>query len=81
MNSSPTDVRATYAPYRFIVGQRDESVKRKITALVLLRQKDELEHVSDIPIHVGKFDDMTNDLNWGRPGGYLYLVWKSVLVA
>lgn len=52
----------------------------KITAVALLRQDQYLPDISCIPPQYGTFNGMTGDINLGRPGGYLYLVWKSVQV-
>lgn len=53
----------------------------KVTAAVaLVRQDQYLPDVSCIPPQHGTFNGMTGDINLGRPGGYIYLVWKSVPV-
>lgn len=54
------------------------SKEANVTAAALLRQDEELLDVSCIPPEHGTFNGMTGDINLGRPGGYLYLVWKSV---
>lgn len=66
-------------PGRFVFHDRNSEGK-KITAVALLRQDDYLADVSCIPAEHGTYDGMTADLNQGRPGGYLYIVWKSVHV-
>lgn len=63
-------------PNRSIVSRREEYVKRKITAVALIRQKDP---ITDIAAYDGGYyDGMTSDLHCG--GEHVYLVWKSVLV-
>lgn len=53
----------------------------KVTAVALLRVPDDIADVADIPIQHGRYDGMTDDINSGRPGDYLYIVWKSVVVS
>lgn len=65
---------------RFIYQERDKDVKKKVTAVALLRLPDYIADVADIPIQHDTYDGMTDDLNSGRPGDYLYIVWKSAVV-
>lgn len=63
-------------PSRSIVPRREENVKRKITAVALIRQK---APITDIAAYDGGYyDGMTSDLHCA--GDHVYLVWKSVLV-
>lgn len=67
-------------PDRRIWFHSSATIKRKVTEVALLRTSSRLEMVSDIPARHGSYEGMTNNINWGRPGCYLYLVWKCVLV-
>lgn len=55
-------------------------MKQKITVVALLRGPF-CAKVTDIPAKHGFFDGMTVDLSWMGDRDYLYVVWKSVLVA
>ncbi|KAN0076572.1 hypothetical protein V8E54_006714 [Elaphomyces granulatus] len=58
--------------YRYLRLERNGS--DKIHALQLLRRKDE---VSFETINALGFDGVSTDINKGRGGDYLYLVWKN----
>lgn len=72
---------AEITSYRRVLREVDPAVKEKITAVALLRQSEHLADVSAIPAKHGIYDGMTADINQGRNGDYLYIVWKSVHVA
>lgn len=55
-------------------------MKQKITNVALLRGLSSVK-VNDIPAQHGSFDGMTADLSRMGDRNYLYIVWKSVLVA
>lgn len=65
---------------RFVYQERGKDMT-KVTAVALLRVPDDIADVADIPIQHGRYDGMTDDINSGRPGDYLYIVWKSVVVS
>ncbi|OXV09573.1 hypothetical protein Egran_02664 [Elaphomyces granulatus] len=58
--------------YRYLRLEKNES--DKIHALRLLRRKDEVNYET---IHALGFDGFSTDINKGRGGDYLYLVWKN----
>lgn len=65
---------------RYLLRNNDPGVKEKITEVALLRQDTYIVDVTGIPAKFGRYDGMTTDINQGRHGGFLYLVWKSVRV-
>lgn len=68
------------APNRQILRKNDLAVKKKITEVALLRQGVHVADVSGIPAKFGRYNGMSTDINQGRQGSFLYIVWKSVLV-
>lgn len=68
------------ASNRQILRKNDLDVKKKITEVALLRQNVHVADVSGIPAKFGRYNGMSIDINQGRQGGFLYIVWKSVLV-
>lgn len=67
-------------PGRHILFTTKRDVRQKITAVSLLRVGG-LVGASAVPAKHGTFNGMTADINEEWYNNYLYIVWKSVLVA
>lgn len=70
----------SFAPDRYVVSTVDRAVTIKIANVALLRHSKHVPEVSAVPREYGCWDGMSTDLNRGRLGGYLYVLWQSVNV-
>ncbi|KAF4441395.1 hypothetical protein FACUT_2703 [Fusarium acutatum] len=64
--------------YRYVITSRDLNLPTRIGDVQLWRSQDDSVSLSDVASF--GWDGISTDINHGRSGAYLYLVWKNVLV-
>lgn len=64
--------------FRYVITSQDLSLATRVSDVQLWRSQNDSVSLSDV--NAAGWDGITSDINHGRSGAYLYLVWKNVQV-
>ncbi len=64
--------RGTGGDYRYVIPEKDQREKKKISEINLLRSS------NSVTVPPNGYSGMSIDINRGRKGDFLYLIWKTV---